>query len=238
VLTYIIATILFFFLYFVVPSTKVEAKAAIWSAATAAFVWSFVKWGFNLYVTRYVPYNEVYGVMGLIPLSIFWIYLTWLIILFGLQLTFTTQHLKTLDAAEIAAAKRTEDYFIANDLTAINIVREVASAFERNNAPVESQVICSKLNIPAEFGEKILNHLVGSGLIVKTSEPKVGFVPAREPANIRLSDIAEAVAVVGFAQGAARQPRSLKQIAQSQREALAQYNLKQILSDEKEVNSS
>jgi len=238
VLTYIIATILFFFLYFVVPSTKVEAKAAIWSAATAAFVWSFVKWGFNLYVTRYVPYNEVYGVMGLIPLSIFWIYLTWLIILFGLQLTFTTQHLKTLDAAEIAAAKRTEDYFIANDLTAINIVREVASAFERNNAPVESQVICSKLNIPAEFGEKILNHLIGSGLIVKTSEPKVGFVPAKDPENIRLSDIADAVAKLGFAQLTAEGAGGLRQIAQSQREALAQYNLKQILSDEKEVNSS
>ena len=94
------------------------------------------------------------------------------------------------------------------------------------------------MNIPAEFGDKILQHLVDSGLIVKTSDPKVGFIPAKDPANIRLSDIAAAVAEVGFAQSPTEQPESLKQITQSQRDALAQYNIKQILSDGGEVNSS
>jgi membrane protein len=201
-------------------------------------VWSFAKWGFGVYVTKFIPYSQVYGVMGLIPLGVFWIFITWVIVLFGLQLTFTTQHLKSLDAAEIATAKKTEEYFIANDLTAINIVREIAAAFEANSAPIEAEVISSKLNIPAEFGEKILQHLVDRGLIVKTSDPKVGFIPAKDPANIRLSDIAAAVAEVGFAQSPTEQPESLKQIAQLQRDALAQYNIKQILSDGGEVNSS
>ena len=238
VLSYIVATVAFFLLYFILPNTKVRAKAAILGAAVAALVWSFAKWGFGLYVIKLIPYSQVYGVLGLIPLGIFWIFITWLIVLFGLQLTFTTQHLKSLDAAEIAAAKKTEEYFIANDLTAINIVREVAVAFEQNNAPLSAEVICSKLNIPAEFGEKILNHLVSSGIIVKSSEPQVGFIPAKEPANISLSDISEAVAKVGFAQSVAGQPESLEQIARSQRNALAQYNMKQILTSEGEVKSS
>ena len=83
--------------------------------------------------------------------------------------------------------------------------------------------------MPAEFGEKILNHLVNSELIAKTSDPKVGFIPAKDPANIKLSDIAEAVAAVGFAQSPTGQPQSLDQITQSQRSALAQYSLKQII---------
>ncbi|GAI73973.1 unnamed protein product, partial [marine sediment metagenome] len=176
-------------------------------------------------------YSTVYGVMALVPITVLWIYITWLIVLFGLQLTFTTQHLKTLDAAEIAAAKETEGYFIANDLTAINIVREIAAAFEANNAPVSPEVICSKLDIPAEFSEKIFDHLVAGGIIIKTSEPKLGFVPAKEPANIRLSDIGAAVAEVSFAQSTTDQPDTLAQITQSQRNALAQYTLKQILGD-------
>ncbi|MHC4586884.1 MAG: hypothetical protein ACYS3N_20330, partial [Planctomycetota bacterium] len=67
------------------------------------------------------------------------------------------------------------------------------------------------------------------GLIAKTSEPKVGFLPVKDPENIRLSDIAEAVSVAGFAQSAPDQPQTLEQINRSQRSALAQYSLKQIL---------
>lgn len=232
VLSYIAATVSFFLLYFVLPHARVKAKAAIWGAAVAALVWSIAKWGFGIYVVKLIPYSQVYGVMGLVPLGVFWIFISWLIVLFGLQLTFTTQHLKTLDAAEIAAARKTEQYFIANDFTVINIVREIADAFEQNKAPVSLEVICSKLSIPAEFGNKILNHLVTSGLIAKTSDPKVGFIPAKDPANIMLSDITAAVSAVGFAQSPTGQPASLNQIAESQQNALAQYNLKQILTAE------
>lgn len=233
VVSYIVATVAFFFLYFVLPNTKVQAKAAIWGAAVAALVWIAAKSIFGYSITELKLYSTVYGVMALVPMTVLWIYITWLTVLFGLQLTFTTQHLRSLDAAEIAASKQTEEYFIANDITAINIVREIAVAFESNQAPVPPEVICSKLDIPAEFGVKILGHLVNSKLIAKTSEPTVGFLPVKDPANIRLSDIAEAVAAAGFAQSTTNQPQTLAQINQSQRNALAQYSLKQILDVEK-----
>jgi len=231
-LSYLVTMVAFFLLYFVLPNVKVQARAAIWGAAVAALVWMLAKLLFGSYVTGFIPYSKIYGVLGLIPLGVFWIYITWLIVLFGLQLTFTTQHLKTLDAAQMAAAGKREQYFIANDFTAINIVREIADAFEKNRAPISAEVICSKLDIPADFSGKLLDHLVAGGLIARTSEPAVGFIPARDPANIRLSDITEAVAAVGFAQPKADRPDSLQQIAQSQRNALAQYSLKQILSNE------
>ncbi|MCH7556992.1 MAG: YihY family inner membrane protein [Planctomycetes bacterium] len=229
VVSYIVAIVAFFFLYFVLPNTKVQAKAAIWGAAVAALVWIAAKSIFGYSVTELKLYSTVYGVMALVPMTVLWIYITWLTVLFGLQLTFTTQHLRSLDAAEIAGTKQTEEYFIANDLTAINIVREIAVAFMKNQAPVPPEVICSKLDIPPEFGDKILGHLVNSGLIAKTSEPKVGFLPAKDPENIRLSDIAEAIAAAGFAQSTTDQSQILEQINQSQRSMLAQCSLKQIL---------
>ncbi len=237
-MSYIVATVVLFLLYFVMPNTKVKAKAAIWGAAVAALVWTVAKWGFSQYVTGFIPYSKIYGVVGLVPLGVLWIYITWLIVLFGLQLTFTTQHLKSLDAAEIAAAKKTEEYFIANDLTIINIVREIAAAFQANQAPVPSEYLCRKLNLPAEFGQKILDHLVNSRLIVRTSEPVTGFLPARDPANIKLSDITEAIAATGFAQPGTDQADSLQQIAQSQQSALARYTLKQILNPKQDNAAS
>jgi len=234
-LSYLVSVVAFFLLYFVLPNTKVKVRAAIWGAAVAALVWAFAKWGFRVYVTKFIPYSQVYGVLGLIPLSVFWIYVSWLIVLFGLQLTFTTQHLQSLDAAEIAAAKKTEEYFVANDATAINIVREIAAAFEKSQSPLEEEVLCGRLNIPAEFAGKILNHFVGRGIIVRTSEPKTGFMPAKDPANIKLSEISEALAGIGFAQSPAGQADNIEQIVNSQRKLLERYSLKQILADEEQI---
>ncbi len=233
-MSYIVATVVLFLLYFVMPNTKVKAKAAIWGAAVAALVWTVAKWGFSQYVTEFIPYSKIYGVVGLIPLGVFWIYITWLIVLFGLQLTFTTQHLKSLDAAEIAAAKKSEEYFIANDLTIINIVREIAAAFQSDQAPVPPEYVCRKLNLPAEFGHKILDHLVNSRLIVRTSDPVAGFLPARDPANIKLSEITEAMETAGFAQPASDRWPGMQQIAESQRNILAKHTLKEILNPKQE----
>lgn len=229
VLSYVVAVVAFFLLYFILPNAKVKARPALWGAAVAALVWIAAKNTFGYCITELKLYYTVYGVLALIPMMVVWIYITWLTVLFGLQLTFTTQHLTTLDAAEIAAAKKTEEYFIANDLTVINIVREIAAAFEGSQAPITSDVLCSKLDLPAEFGQKILDHLVNSKLIVRTSEPVAGFLPAREPENIKLSDIAEAVAAAGLAQSATDQPPGMQQVVQSQRNALAQFNLQQII---------
>jgi membrane protein len=229
VLSLLVTTIVLFLLYFILPNTKVRAGAAVWGAVVAALVWIAAR---NLYaycVTELGLYRTVYGVLALIPVTVLWIYITWLIVLFGLQLTFTTQHLKSLDAAEIASSRRRREHFIANDVTVINIVREIAAAFEANKAPVEAEVIFSKLDIPAEFGEKILNHLVAQRLILRTSDPKIGYAPARDPADIRLSDISTVVAEAGFAQSPPDQPASLEQIVNSQKDALSRYSLKQIL---------
>ncbi len=237
-LSYLLAVVVFFLLYFILPNTKVNARAAIWGAAVAALVWTLARWGFGQYVTEFIPYSKVYGVVGLVPLAVFWVFITWLVVLFGLQVTYTTQHLSTLDAADIAAARKTDKLFIANDITAINVVRVIANAFEQSSAAVEAEVLCGSLDLPPEFGRKILDQLVEKGIIVKTSEPAVGYVPAREPENIKLSEIADAVADVGFAQSMQERGDKLDEIVKSQRTALENYSVKQILRDEKQETKS
>jgi membrane protein len=233
--SYLVAGIVLFLLYFILPNTKVQPKAAIWGAAAAALVWIAAKNTYQYSVTELGLYRTVYGMLAIVPVTVFWIYITWLIVLFGLQLTFTTQHLSSLDSAEMATAEKRQEHFIANDLTAINILREIAGAFEVNKAPIGGEVIFSRLDIPAEFGSKILDHFVDHGLIARTSEPKVGYIPARDPENVKLSDIAAVVAEAGLAQSTPGGPEALEQIAQSQRSVLEKYNLKQILDFEQQA---
>ena len=229
---YGVAAFVLFLLYYLLPNTKVGARGAIWGACCAALLWMFAKWGFSEYVTKFIPYSQIYGVVGLVPLAVLWIFITWLIVLFGLQVTFTTQHLSTLDADEIASGKKADERFIANDVTAINVVRTIAAAFEQDSAPLETEALCGTLDLPGEFGQKILDHLVNEGIILKTSDPRAGYVPAKDPANIKLSEIARAVAAVGFAQSNPERADKLDQIVNSQHSALAKYTVKQIVKTE------
>jgi membrane protein len=227
--SYMVSMLALFLLYLVMPNAKVQAGAALWGATVAALVWSFARWGFGVYVVRLIPYSTVYGVLGLIPLGVFWIYITWLIVLFGLELTFVTQHFQVLEAAETPKAKEARGHFIANEMTAIAVAREVAAAFENDQAPVSTDEICSRLDIPGEFGQKLLDELVGRGVLARTSEPRTGYLLVRDPAHIRLSDIADAVAAASFAQPHPERHSSLYQVLQAHRGLLAQYALKQIL---------
>lgn len=229
IISYVVAVVGFFTLYLLLPHAKVKARAAIGGAAVAALVWMVAKWGFKLYVTKFIPYNEIYGVLGLIPLGVFWIYLSWLILLFGLQLTYTTQHLRTLDAAEIeAAAKKEDKNFIAGDLMIMNIVSELASGFERGDGALEAAAISAKLDISGEFAEIILDHLVTAGMVARATEPKDGYVLAKDPSTLKLSEVADAVVQSGVMQ---KQSPGLQKAVQAQREALSQYTVKQILDE-------
>jgi membrane protein len=229
VVSYLFSLLALFLLYLVMPNAKVQAGPALWAAAVAALVWTFAKWGFGIYVTKLIPYSTIYGVLGLIPLGVFWIYITWLIVLFGLQLAFATQHFRTLEAAERPKAKEAEGRFIANEMTAVAVAREIALAFESNQAPLSTDEICSRLDIPGEFGEKLLSELTGQGLLARTSEPKRGYLLARDPKHIRLSDIAEAVSAASLAQPRPELQDPLYRVVRAQHELLSQYELEDVL---------
>jgi YihY family inner membrane protein len=228
VLTYLTAFIAFFCLYYLMPNVKVKARAAMWGSAVATVAWTIARWGFAVYVTKGIPYWKIYGVMGLIPLAVFWIYLSWLIVLFGLELTYTTQNLKSIEDAEAEAAARQEAGFIANEMTIINVMGYIAHEFAQRRGPVEVQTICREFKIPAEFTNVLLGHLVNKGLLLKTAEPHVGFVLAAEPANIKLSDISVAIAAASLAQPAASREDTLAEISKKQKELLEQYTLEQL----------
>jgi len=228
VISYFMSASALFVLYLVMPNAKVQAGPAAKGAAIAGLVWSVARWGFTVYVTKLIPYSTIYGVLGLIPLAIFWVYVTWLIVLFGLELAFTIQHFETLETAEIPKATETGDRFIANDMTAIAVAREIAAAFESDRGPVSTGDVCSRLDIPGEFGEKLLNELVTRGVLAKTSDPRQGFTLARDPEHIRLSDIADAVAAASFGQPKPDE-KALRQVIEAQQQLLARYSLRQLL---------
>jgi membrane protein len=227
---FVISVLMFFFMYFVLPNARINAGAALWGATVGALLWSLAKWGFGLYVTRFVPFNAVWGILGIIPLTVMWIYWTWIFVLFGLQLTYATQNIKRLDASEISRTRKSDKCFLANDQTVIRVMEYVLNAFERKDQqPVSVEAVAYRLSMPITFTEKILETMVRAGLLCRTNEPSVGYVPSTDGGHITLDEISKAISEISFAQADATGPAKMLDVFQQMQAHLSKFTLKEVL---------
>jgi membrane protein len=238
VIPFSISLLAFFLIYFFLPNTLVSAKAALWGAFVGTLLWTAAKFGLRIYMSKVIMYQAVYGVLGIIPLTVFWIYVSWLIVLFGLQLTYATQNIKRLDAAEFSKARRQEQCFLANDQTVIRVMEYVLNAFERKDQePVSVEVVSFRLGMPIDFTEKILDRLVQSGLLCHTSEPTVGYVPSTDGSHITLDEISRAISEVSFAQPSAADATNMRAVFDELLRHLSQYSLRQVLNKDEDFTT-
>ncbi|MBN2511864.1 MAG: YihY family inner membrane protein, partial [Sedimentisphaerales bacterium] len=173
--SFIISVVLIFCLYAFIPNARVKTLPALFGAFIAAVLWTAAKFGFGIYVTKLIPYQSIYGIMGLIPLTVFWIYIIWWIVLIGLQLTYASQHVHSLDRAEqLAYLRERQASFVATEQAVIQIMQEVLTAFEdKNRKPITAVEIAEITTLDAEFIERILENMTRAGLLCKTTDPIV-----------------------------------------------------------------
>jgi len=154
--------VLLFLLYALMPNAKVSMRAAMVGALVAALLWEAAKFGFQAYVRIALPYSALYGSLGLIPLFLFWVYITWWIFLFGLVWTYTVQTVrgrvptKEEDDAALTASGD-PDWMLP-------VMVEVGCAFDRGEKLTRGKLV-ERLGLPGRSVHQLCEALVDGGLL-------------------------------------------------------------------------
>jgi membrane protein len=74
-------------LYLVVPFRRIDVRHALIGAVVAGLLFEAAKRGFALYIANFPTYTLIYGAFAAVPIFLLWLYLSWVVVLFGATLT-------------------------------------------------------------------------------------------------------------------------------------------------------
>jgi membrane protein len=175
-------------LYKRLPNTLVRWRPALAGAFVSAALWDTSKFAFGLYVSRAVPYLKLYGAIGLIPLFLFWLYLNWLIVLFGLEIAFTLQAMR----GRLFERKDTRGALVAGDPQWLLPLVVALARASRQGQVVSRQLLAEELDLRLSAVAELVERLEGEGLVLQVTRrasDDVGLTLALPPERIPLARI-------------------------------------------------
>jgi membrane protein len=105
----LVSTVAFMLLYKLVPHRRVQWRHAIVGAVTASVLFEGAKELFAIYVRNVPGYNVLYGAFVSLPFFLIWVYVSWLVVLFGAELTAALGNWKPRREKPHAPAMEPED---------------------------------------------------------------------------------------------------------------------------------
>ncbi|MDP2507039.1 MULTISPECIES: YihY family inner membrane protein [unclassified Oceanobacter] len=88
------------FVYMMVPNCKVPPRDAVIAALVVATVFETGKFLFAKIVGMFPSYQLIYGAFAAVPLFLLWTYLSWMLLLFGAELTYALSHPESLSSQD------------------------------------------------------------------------------------------------------------------------------------------
>jgi len=188
-------------IYTLMTNTKVKFTAALSGAVIVIPLWLVAKWAFGLYVRNLVGPTKIYGVLGLLPLFLIWVNISWWLFLFGAEIAHTVQDLPQLQGVA------DDEHFVATAADALAVVLTVTRRVQAGEGPARPDDVAKALQLPTKPVAELLVRLREAGVVSPLdTESDLFYVLARPPEQIPVADIYHLTRhdEAGPARGAAR----------------------------------
>jgi len=184
---YLLVVALFTFVYVYMPNTRVRIGPAFVGALFGGVLWAAVGALFARIVVYSAKTAAVYAGFAVVLLFLVWLYLSWLILLLGAQLSFYVQHPEHLRSGHVHVPLTSA----LRERVALAVMYLVGERFVTGGPRWTINDLAERLDVPGTVLDEIVSTLQAHGLVLDVEDDTVA--PARDLGSISLDAILDAV---------------------------------------------
>lgn len=153
--TFLILWLSLFATFVLVPNTKVEVAPAVGASFVTSLV--LVVWMrlFTVMQIGVAKYNYIYGALAALPIFLFWLYVMWVLLLLGVELSFAMQNQATYEQERAADTASPSDRLAV----AIALLAEAARK-QTARASLDLTEFARRRKIPFRLASDVARHLL------------------------------------------------------------------------------
>lgn len=174
----VITWLVFTLVYVVMPNTKVKLGKAAIAGLVAGVAFVIFKHIFVYAQMWMTSYNAVYGSLATIPFSLMFLQITWMIILMGAEISFSSQSVRNFEF-EKDVKNMSHRYY---DFVLLSITKIVTKRFENEERPLTLDEMSMDYRIPLRLATVMVNRLCRAGVLieVRTKDQEDAYQPAMD----------------------------------------------------------
>jgi membrane protein len=217
---YVLVIAAFTFVYLFIPNARVRLGSALVGGTIGGIVWQTSGWLFAVFVASSGQYAAIYSSFAILVLFMIWLYVSWLVLLFGASVAFYTQHPEYLylGSGEPRLSNRVRERL------ALSVMNRVASRFVAGQPAPSLPEFTQLLRVPMHVLSTVVTALQDNQLLLQTADDPPLFLPARDPSLISVMQVLDAIRCTGearfFSPDALPTPAPVDQILDQMRAAV------------------
>ncbi len=175
--------------YKLMPNTKVQWRAALAGGVMAGGLWHLNNLLGVVFVSRIVSNNQIYGSLGVIPIVMIGLYFSWMILLFGAQISYAWQNRRAYLQDKLAENVHQR----SREFIALRVMTHVGQRFQGGQPAPTVTGLAESLGIPSRLATQILAILMNAQLVVEVADGETAYTLARPAGQITCQDILQAL---------------------------------------------
>lgn len=194
----VLVWITFTFAFWVVPNTRVHFRYALISGIVFGSLFSLLQWIFVEGQIMVSSYNAIYGSFAFLPLLLFWLQLSWMLVLMGTLMTYCLQNIYGFNYSHHEDLGNISQAYL--DEITIMLLAVIAQRFQQEQPAVHKRDFTGdKYNIPIMLVDRVLSRLRHAGLIsiVIDEEGEEAYQPKFSTDKLALAQVKKRLSQLG-----------------------------------------